>query len=257
MIENILTNRLRKDVASLGDARSRREMGCFIAEGTKCVRDTWANFDCVYLMATSQWLNANADIIGSGITTIAVTRNDIARMSQLKTPSEVIAVYRLPQHIFDATDYRLGLTLALDGVQDPGNLGTIIRVADWFGVEHILCSPDTVDCFNPKVVQATMGAIARVKVVYHDLNEAFRQLANVPLFGTFLDGENIYSTSLPTHGIIVMGNEGKGISSNVRRVITNRLLIPSFPADRPTSESLNVAMATGIVLSEFRRRTII
>jgi len=253
--DNVLTNRLRKEVASLGSARDRRELGCFVAEGTKCVHDTWGGFECAWLFATSRWIDENRQWLG-GYEPISVLRSEIVRMSQLRTPGEVIAVYRLPQRAFDPAQFSQGLTLALDGVQDPGNLGTIIRVADWFGVESILCSPDTVDCFNPKVVQATMGAIARINVVYHDLADAFGRMPDTPLFGTFLDGSDIYSAYLPSDGIIVMGNEGNGISQAIRHLISNRLLIPSYPAGRPTSESLNVAMATGIVLSEFRRRTI-
>lgn len=251
--DNVLTNRLRKEVASLASARDRRELGCFVAEGTKCVHDTWRYFECVYLFATSHWVEENRSWIGD-CAPVIVPRGEIVRMSQLKTPGEVIAVYRLPQRQFDAVRFSQGLVLALDGVQDPGNLGTIIRVADWFGVENILCSPDTVDCFNPKVVQATMGAIARINVVYHDLSDAFGSMPGMPLFGTFLDGVDIYDSELPPRGIIVMGNEGNGISSAISSLITNRLLIPSYPPGRPTSESLNVAMATGIVLSEFRRR---
>lgn len=255
MNENLLTNRIRKEVASLGDARSRRESGCFVAEGSKCVRDTWGYFECVYLFATSRWYDENRSWL-AGFESIVVSHGEIGRMSQLKTPGEVIAVYRIPERRFEAERFSSGLAIALDGVQDPGNLGTIMRVADWFGVETILCSPDTVDCFNPKVVQATMGAIARVNVVYTDLCEAFGQLPGVPLFGTFLDGNDIYKERLPENGIIVMGNEGRGISPGVSGIINNRLLIPSYPAGRPTSESLNVAMATGIVLSEFRRRSL-
>lgn len=255
MNENLLTNRIRKEVASLGDARSRRESGCFVAEGSKCVRDTWGHFECVHLFATLRWYDENRSRL-AGFEPIVVSHGEIGRMSQLKTPGEVIAVYRIPERQFEAERFSSGLAIALDGVQDPGNLGTIMRVADWFGVENILCSPDTVDCFNPKVVQATMGAIARVNVVYADLCEAFGQLPGVPLFGTFLDGNDIYKERLPESGIIVMGNEGKGISRGVSGIINNRLLIPSYPAGRQTSESLNVAMATGIVLSEFRRRSL-
>ena len=209
----------------------------------------------MHLFATLRWYDENRSRL-AGFEPIVVSHGEIGRMSQLKTPGEVIAVYRIPERQFEAERFSSGLAIALDGVQDPGNLGTIMRVADWFGVENILCSPDTVDCFNPKVVQATMGAIARVNVVYADLCEAFGQLPGVPLFGTFLDGNDIYKERLPESGIIVMGNEGKGISPGVSGIINNRLLIPSYPAGRPTSESLNVAMATGIVLSEFRRRSL-
>ncbi len=147
------------------------------------------------------------------------------------------------------------LSIALDGIQDPGNLGTIIRVADWMGVRHIICSRDTVDVYNPKVVQATMGAISRVKVYYADLSDVLRKLReSMPVYGTFLDGDNIYATELTEEGIIVMGNEGKGVSEPVANLATKRLYIPSYPPGEQTSESLNVAVATAITLSEFRRQ---
>ena len=144
---------------------------------------------------------------------------------------------------------------ALDGVQDPGNLGTIVRIADWWGIDHVVCSHDTADVFAPKVVQATMGAIARVKVSYVDLPQWLESLPNkVAVCGTFLDGDNIYAAPLPHSGILVMGNEGKGISADVEALVNRRLLIPSFPAHRPTSESLNVAIATAVAVAEFRRQ---
>ena len=147
------------------------------------------------------------------------------------------------------------MVLALDGVQDPGNLGTIVRIADWWGIDHVVCSHDTADVFAPKVVQATMGAIARVKVSYVDLPQWLESLPNeVAVCGTFLDGDNIYAAPLPPSGVLVMGNEGKGISADVEATVNLRLLIPSFPAHRPTSESLNVAIATAVAVAEFRRQ---
>ena len=145
------------------------------------------------------------------------------------------------------------LYLALDGVQDPGNLGTIIRIADWFGINTIYCSTDTADVWNPKVVQATMGSIARVSLYYTDLPQMLKS-AEVPVYGTLLDGENIYSQSLSSDGVIVMGNEGNGLSAPVRELVDRKLLIPSFNSSPDMAESLNVAIATAITCSEFRRR---
>lgn len=146
------------------------------------------------------------------------------------------------------------MVLALDGVQDPGNLGTIIRIADWFGIETIYCSPDSADAFNPKVVQATMGSLARVHIIYKDIALFIDALPDdIPVYGTVLDGDNIYEKDLQHRGVIVMGNEGNGISERVRQRLTHSLLIPSFPPERPTAESLNVAVATAIVCAEFRR----
>ena len=251
MIE--LTNNLRKMVASLGNARSRREEKCFIAEGTKCVCDTWNAFKGRYLFATSAWVDAHTHEL-PGAQPIVVKRADMERMSQLSTPSQVLAVYELPEAKFDEASLSSNLVIALDRVQDPGNLGTIMRIADWFGITDILCSHDTVDVYNPKVVQATMGAISRVKVHYLDLVDLIKRNTDIPVYGTFLDGRNIYETSLTPHGIVVMGNEGKGISDEVGDLIKRRLFITSYPQERPTSESLNVGMATAITIAEFRRR---
>ena len=146
------------------------------------------------------------------------------------------------------------MCLALDDIQDPGNLGTIIRLADWFGIEHIFCSQGTVDVYNSKVIQATMGALARVKVHYCNLPELISSLKDVPVYGTFLDGENIYDKPLSENGLIIMGNEGNGVSKEVSQLINNKLYIPNYPSGRTTSESLNVAIATAVVCAEFRRR---
>jgi TrmH family RNA methyltransferase len=156
----------------------------------------------------------------------------------------------------DAQWLHQNLCIALDGVQDPGNLRTIIRIADWFGIDTIICSLTTADAYAPKVVQATMGSIARVKVIYTDLVEYLKGLdKDIPIYGTLLDGENIYSKQLTPNGIIVMGNEGNGISPAVRELVNSHLLIPSYPPDRPSAESLNVAIATAITVAEFRRIT--
>lgn len=228
-----------KWVRSLLQKKHRDAEGVFVAEGQKCVNDLLSAFELV-LLATPD----NA------------TPTEIEQMSSLRTPQGVIAVFRKP--IPDTQYLSSDLMLALDGVQDPGNLGTIIRTCDWFGVHDILCSRDTADCYNPKVVQATMGALARVRLHYVDLPEVLTELRQqgIPLYGTLLDGRNIYDTNaIPNKytGVIIMGNEGKGISEAVRSLITHPLRIPSYPPDAPTSESLNVGIATAITLAEFRR----
>lgn len=253
-----LTVSLRKAVYGLDSAKNRRESGLFIAEGTKCVLETIGSFSLRYLFATERWIREHQDQvrIPSG-KLCQVTEADIDRMSHLKTPQPVIAVYEIPEMEFDCNDLRNELVLALDRISDPGNLGTIIRLANWFGIKTILASADTVDCFSPKVVQATMGAIGRVKVIYLPLPETLSKLsAGKEIYGTFLDGDNIYDTPLSPSGVIVMGNEGAGISSVVEANVSKRLLIPSFPEGVPVVESLNVATATAIVLSEFRRREL-
>lgn len=248
-----ITQKLRKMVASLGTAKGRKEHGCFVAEGTKCVVDTWPFFSCRYLFATAEWIEQNAASL-DGAQPIEAKRADIQQMSQLTTPSSVIAVYEIPQSVLDETVVKEQLVIALDRVQDPGNLGTIMRVADWFGISYIVCSRDTVDVYNPKVVQATMGAISRVKVHYVDLPDFIARHRDVPVYGTLLDGDNIYDTPLQNHGLVVMGNEGQGLSDEVKAMVSHRLLIPSYPPERPTSESLNVGMATAITIAEFRRQ---
>lgn len=246
-----LTNKLRKLVASLDEAKVRRESGLFVAEGTKCVLDTIESFSCRYLFATAKWLESHSLKLGDEVV-YRVNRSDMERMSHFMSPPEVMAVYEIPDDIIEPASAG-SLSLALDRVQDPGNLGTIIRIADWFGINDIYCSNDTVDVYNPKVVQATMGAISRVGVHYVDLPEFFKGV-EVPVYGTFLGGENIFTSSLSAGGIIVMGNEGQGISCEVEKCVTRRLTIPSYPQGVATSESLNVGMAASIVVAEFRRR---
>lgn len=231
-----------KWVRSLQTKKHRDEQGVFVAEGEKCVNDLRDAFELLLLISPEN-----------------ATPTEIEQMSSMRTPQGVIGVFRKP------TNRQIPmpngqLFLALDGIQDPGNLGTIIRTCDWFGVYDIICTKDTADCYNPKVVQATMGALARVRVHYVDnLPDVLIQFltAGYPVYGTLLDGKHMYEpTAIPTKekGIIVMGNEGNGISRNVRTLVTHSLLIPSYPANTPTSESLNVSIATAIILAEFRRQ---
>lgn len=178
-----------------------------------------------------------------------ISVDELKKISFLKTPNQVLAVFKMPM----VQKAKLkGLTLALDSINDPGNLGTIIRLCDWFGIEQIICSIDTVDCYNPKVVQSTMGSLTRVNVLYFDLKE-FITAYNDEVFGTFMEGNNIYQADLPKKGMIVMGNEANGISSEIEKLITQKISIPAFGTQQET-ESLNVATATAIVLSEFKRR---
>lgn len=234
-------------VRSLADKRVRDEEQLFIAEGAKLVEEIQNSTLRIRHIYTTR-----KDIAGDRVEYIE--KKDMERISQLKTATDCLAVVEQPQYRLDINPK--ALILALDGVQNPGNLGTILRLADWFGVEDVICSKECADCYNPKVVQATMGAILRVRVHYVDnlvalLREA--QGLGMPIYGTLLDGENIYSKKLENRGVIVMGNEGRGLSEECRECLTDRLYIPPYPADAPTSESLNVAMATGIILAEFRR----
>ncbi len=246
----MLTKNQVKRIQSLGRKKGRKEEGCFIAEGDKLVEDTLQAFECDTLLATRSWIEAHP-----GVRPVQeVTDAEMARVSQLTTPSQVLALYRIPQYRLDSEALRHELVLALDTVQDPGNLGTIVRLADWFGIRHIVCSPETADLYNPKVVQATMGALARVKVYYTPLPDFLASMERERVYGTFLDGEDMYQTELSGSGVIVMGNEGNGISRELEPHIGRRLYIPNYPLGAPTSESLNVAVAAAITCAEFRRR---
>lgn len=234
-----------KWVRSLQQKKQRDAEGVFVAEGHKCVEELRNALELVLL-----------------VTPDIATEVEIAQMSNLRTPQGVIGVFR-KRPIASSPDRLIAsspqsLSLALDGVQDPGNLGTIIRTCDWFGVHDIYCSMDTADCYNPKVVQATMGALARVRVHYINLEQWLGEVhqAGVPIYGTLLEGGNMYQDGAITDkskGVIIMGNEGNGISHAIRPLVTHPIRIPSYPTDAETSESLNVGIATAIVLAEFRR----
>jgi len=245
-----INNGIIKIVNSLSMKKHRDKEGLFVAEGTKCVRDTWQGFDCRWLIATRAWYD-QFGVAEYYDKMVFATRSQLAKISQFSTPSEVIAVYEKPNDTIDWERVRKNLNIVLDNIQDPGNLGTIIRLADWFGVRDIFASQGTVDVFNHKVVQATMGAIARVKVHYSDLRDVFDAEPEMPIYGTFLDGENIYQAKLGKKGFVVFGNEGQGISSEISNRSTHRLLIPKSKTAH--SESLNVGIAAAITMSEFFR----
>ncbi len=227
-----------KQLRSLAEKSTRTAEGLFVAEGNKLVGE----------IADSPLHIEQLWEVGRNLSAA-----EMARISQLKTPSDCLAVVRIPRYPASPPDQ--GLLLALDGVQDPGNVGTIIRLADWFGVSDIFLSPDSADCWGPKVVQATMGALTRVRLHPDADLPSLLAATRLPVFGTFLEGDPIYNHPLATNGWIVLGNEGHGISPAVASLVAQKLFIPPYPADSPTSESLNVATAAAIVLSEFRRRT--
>ena len=240
-----------KYIRSLELKKNRNKEGKFVAEGFKVVDDLLALQPADLIVATQEWLHGKH--LAAQTEVIEVTEEELKKVSFLQHPQQVLAVFRQAQD-GDFSINTQELSLALDGVQDPGNLGTIIRIADWFGITHIYCSQDTADVYNPKVVQATMGSIARVKVEYGNLLGLVESLpADVPVYGTLLDGDNIYQQQLENRGLIVMGNEGKGISPALAKKVNRRLLIPNFPEGRATADSLNVAIATAITCSEFRR----
>jgi TrmH family RNA methyltransferase len=234
-----------KLISSLHQKKFRQLNQLFIAEGVKVIQELLdARFELEHIYATTSMFEG---VVADKFSLIS--NDELKKISALTVPNNCLAIFKIPE---TKRFVEQGLVVALDSVRDPGNLGTILRICDWFGISQVVCSPDTVDVYNPKVIQATMGSIARVNCVFSDLLPIL-QNTNLPVFGTFMDGENIYESTLPQEGIIVMGNEANGISEPVENAIKNRIAIPRFGALQKT-ESLNVATATAIILSEFRRK---
>lgn len=233
-----------KLITALQQKKFRQQHELFFAEGAKVIGELLqSDFELSHLYET-------ADVFPEVSTAVKtrISESELKKISALNTPNNCLAVFKIPK---PKPLQEKGLIVALDDIRDPGNLGTILRLCDWFGVEQLVCSPETVDIFNPKVVQATMGSISRVAIHYMDL-KSFLKNTKLPVFGTFMDGKNIYTENLPPEGIVVFGNEANGISYEVEKIIKNRIAIPRFGKLQQT-ESLNVATATAIVLSEFRR----
>ena len=245
-----------KFIHSLSIKKNRDSLGLFCAEGEKCVEDLLSHFKCQTLIATKEWIEEKQFKAKEII--YITSAEELKPISSHKTPQPVFAVFEKSAKDLIVNDLFSQLSLVLDEVQDPGNLGTIVRIADWFGIHNIICSKNTVDIFNPKALQATMGAAARVCVHYVDLVDFLKKILNknpnFPIYGTFLSGENIYETPLDKNGLIVMGNEGNGICKEIENLVSQKLLIPNYPEGEKTSESLNVSVATAIVCAEFRRR---
>lgn len=242
-----------KWIKSLEMRKYRLQEKAFVAEGPKLVGELLPYSTPLYIAATKDWLDANRHLLRAVKEVDEVSQTELERASLLRTPQSVLAVMPIPERRLDISSLQKKLVIALDSVQDPGNLGTILRIADWFGIHEVLCSEGTADVYNPKCVQSCMGALARVKVFYCNLPEVLKQV-KTPIFGTFLDGTDIYKEELSQQGIIVMGNEGNGISQPVAKLVNRRLYVPNYPKGSLTTESLNVAVATGIVCAEFRRR---
>ena len=243
-----------KWIHSLELKKNRDEQNLFVAEGMKLVSDLLPHLQCRFLVVCSPDFDFN---LYSNTVAEAerVTEEEYKKITLQKTPQGVLAVFEKPADTWNEAEIYNSLSLALDDVQDPGNLGTIIRLADWFGIRHVFCSLHSADAYSPKTVQATMGAIAGVNVHYVDLPTFLQQMkGKIPVYGTFMDGANIYEKTLENNAILVMGNEGNGISAAAEALVTEKLLIPSFSATTVLSESLNVSTATAITLSEFRRK---
>lgn len=251
----MLSKNQKKLIASMTQKKQRTRAQLFLAEGEKCVNDLLsANFIAPLLVHTESWTPPPGIVLST--TLVEVTKEELSKISLLKTPQNVLALFQQPLIDFNNNAIENKLSIALDGIQDPGNMGTIIRLADWFGIENIICSMDTVDWLNPKVVQATMGAMARVKVYYVELQnflQTYQDTTGHQIYGAFLEGEDIYASKLNSEGMIVMGNEGNGVRKEVADLVTKKITIPSFSSHKNRSESLNVATATAIICGEFRR----
>ncbi len=236
-----------KLITSLSQKKYRQKHKLFIAEGVKVVQELLnSSFDVETLFCTDDF---SLDISEEKI--VRISENDLKKVSNLKSPNKVLGVFKIPEQKILKNK---GLIIALDAINDPGNLGTIIRLCDWFGIDDLICSNDTVDCYNQKVVQASMGSLTRVSIKYLDLNK-YLSVTNLPTFIADMDGDNVYKTSLPNEGVLIMGNEANGVSDRIKELITNKISIPRFGNVQET-ESLNVATATAILLSEFKRELI-
>ena len=233
--------------------KTREAEGKFIVEGTKMVEELLStSLRINTLVATEEWLSSHH--CGRCVEILTATEAEIQAISTLQNPQQVWALVEKPSNKIQFSSR--GLILALDGIQDPGNMGTILRIADWFGVAQVLCSPDCVELYNPKVVQASMGAIFRVPVLHGKLTDFFAACTHTNIFAADLQGENVYTAILPSDSILVMGNEGNGLSPEIKKCIQHKLHIPTFKQGGEHSESLNVAVATAILCSEFKRITI-
>ena len=232
-----------KLINSLQQKKYRKLHNLFIAEGKKVIQELIdANFSLEHLFVTK------IDLFDKKHAATLISDSELKKISSLTSANDCLAVFKIKEY---SSSTNSGLELALDNIKDPGNMGTIIRLCDWFGISKIICTEETVDIYNPKVVQATMGSLARVQVEYTNLT-AYLKATDLEIFGTFMDGENIYKKELPTSGILVMGNEANGISSEIEKLITQKIAIPRF-GNLQQTESLNVATATAIFLSEFKR----
>jgi TrmH family RNA methyltransferase len=246
-----------KFIQSLSQKKFRETSNVFLVEGNKMVQEALqSDFQITFLACTEDFAALHPEISNRANELCETDNETLSRASLQKNPQDALAIIVQPENTIPEINSETDLCLALDFIQDPGNLGTILRIADWFGIGQVICSENTVDVYNPKVVQASMGAIFRVKTCSTDL-PAFLEnvrIKSIPVYGTFLDGADIYRETLTRNGIIVLGNEGNGISGAVEKHVSKKLYIPSFSASTSKPESLNVAVAAAICCSEFRRR---
>ncbi len=251
----IAKNRI-KQINSLQIKKYRHQEGLFTVEGVKSVGELLrSNLKIQEIFALENWIETNSRLF-EGVKITQASHDELKKISVMETPPPVVAIVHIPEQK-NLVITKQKLYLALDSVRDPGNLGTILRIANWFGIENVICSPDCTDIYNSKTIQASMGSAFRVNTFYQPLDKILNQFIQneLPVYGTFLNGENIYTAKLSAHGIIVLGNEGHGILPETEKLITRRLLIPHFSTQDNAPESLNVSTATAVVCSEFMRRT--
>ncbi|MGE0089403.1 MAG: TrmH family RNA methyltransferase [Bacteroidales bacterium] len=251
-----------KFINSLKKSKYREIQRLFFAEGEKLADELLkSGIKITNILATKNWLELNSNRLTKCKAEVdEITETDLSKISSLSTPNQVFIIAEQPKSAYDIDEITGQLSLLLDDINDPGNLGTIIRIADWFGIQNIFCTKNSVDQYNPKVVQSTMGAICRVKVHYVDFQNLINSVkkdSEFAIYGTFLEGNTIYTEPLTEKGFIIMGSESHGISDKTKPLITKKLFIPNYPEDKKTSESLNISVATAIVCSEFRRRAFI
>lgn len=252
----MLSKQVTKIVQNLEKKKFREKYNLFKVEGEKLVGELLGStLTTRTLIALPEWIEAHRAMLAQ-TAVVEADEREMKSISNFQSPPAVIAVAEIPQQTYDKAEVAQSLSVVLNGIQDPGNLGTILRVADWFGIRHVFCDEDCAGAYNPKCVQASMGAVFRVQTLYTDLISLIAKLKSegLPVFGTFLDGKNIYCADLCPRGLIVMGNEGKGICAAIEELTDSKLTIPSFATGEQATESLNVGVATGIILSEFRRR---
>jgi len=257
-VNGMLTKNTIKFIRSLSQKKFRDIHGCFIAEGPKTITDIINSpLKTTKVFALPHWLDANQNLCKNIDEVTCITENELSSISLLSTPNNVLAVVAIPGQKFNPADASGSLIITLDDIRDPGNLGTIIRIADWFGFRHILCSETSVDVYNPKCIQSTMGSIARINVYYERLEHILPQNSpDIPVYGAFLNGENIFNEKLGKNGYLVIGNEANGISPAIAGLVNRRLHIPSGTDSGTHAESLNASIATAIICSEFFRRTL-
>lgn len=240
-----------KWIHSLGNKKNRHELHLFVAEGHKLVTELLQLMECRFLTATASWLQRHPNVSAAEV--VEASLAELTKASSQQHPQDVLAVFEIPQRELKVKGLTTNLSLALDSIQDPGNLGTIIRTADWFGINTLLCSFGCVDAYNAKTVQASMGSIGRVSVHYLQLEDLIPSL-NIPVFGTFLEGKSLYEIKQPPPAaVILMGNEGKGISESLKQMVSHKIYIPEYPPGNKRAESLNVSIAAGIICAAFRK----